>query len=101
MKIPHEYKMVSFNVLSLFTNVPLDETINITTKNIYDKKEIHTDILKKEMRDLLFLYTKNAHFYIQIDGVTMASPLGSLLANIFMMELERKVYLHYLMISLP
>ena len=64
MKIPHEYKMVSFNVLSLFTNVLLDETINIIIKNIYDKKEIHTDILKKEMRDLLFLYTKNAHFYI-------------------------------------
>ena len=29
MMIPSEYKIVSFDVLSLFTNFPLDETIDI------------------------------------------------------------------------
>ena len=29
MTIPPEYKMVSFDVVSLFTSVPLDETIDI------------------------------------------------------------------------
>ena len=52
MRIPPEYKMVSFDVVSLFTNVPLDETIDIIIKPIYHKKEINTDIPKKEMREL-------------------------------------------------
>ena len=97
MRIPPGYKMVSFDVVSLFTNVPLDETIDIIIKRIYDKKEINTDIPKKEMRELLYLCTKNAHFtlnnktYLQVDGVAMGSPLGPVLANIFMAELERNI----------
>ena len=62
MKIPPEYKMVSFDVVSFFTNVPIDETIDIIIKRIYDKKEINTDISKKVMRELLGLCTKNAQF---------------------------------------
>ena len=49
------------------------------------------------MRELLYLYTKNAHFtinnkkYLQVDGVAMGSPPGPVLANIFMVELERNI----------
>ena len=50
--------MVSFDVVSFFTYVSLDETIDIIIKRIYDKKEINTDIPKKEMRELLCLCTK-------------------------------------------
>ena len=53
MTVPPEYKMVSFNVVSLFTNVSFDQTIDIKIKRFYDKKEINTDIPKKEMRELL------------------------------------------------
>ena len=97
MTIPLEYKMVSFDVVSLFTNVPLDETIDNIIKRIYDNKEINTDVPKKEMRDLLYLCTKNAHFslnnktYLQLDGVAMGSPLGAVLENIFMVELKRNI----------
>ena len=97
MAIPPEYKMVSFDVVSLFTNILLDETIDIIIKRIYDKKEINTDIPKEEMRELLYLCTKNAHFtlnnktHLQVDGVAMGSPLGPVLANIFMVELERNI----------
>ena len=47
------------------------------------------------MRYLLLLCTKNVHFsyngdiYTQADGVAMGSPLGPVLAGIFMVELER------------
>ena len=47
------------------------------------------------MKELLHLCTKNVYFtfngeiYIQIDGVAMGSPLGPVLANIFMVELEK------------
>ena len=46
------------------------------------------------MKKLLTLCTKNVHFsfnneiYVQIDGVAMGSPLGLVIENIFMVELE-------------
>ena len=49
------------------------------------------------MRELLYLCTKNAHFtlnnktYLQVDGVAMGSLLGPVLANIFMVEIERNI----------
>ena len=96
-KVPYGYKMVSFDVASLFTNVPLKETIEIILKRICINKEIITDIPKQEMKELLILCTKNVHFtfnndtYIQVDGVAMGSPLGPVLANIFMVEVETSV----------
>ena len=48
MRIPPEYKMVSFDAVSFFTKVPLDETIDIIIKRIYDKKEINADVPKKK-----------------------------------------------------
>ena len=62
MANPPEYKMLSFDLVLLFTNVRLDETTDIIVKRIYDKKEINTDMPKKEMKELLYLCTKNAHF---------------------------------------
>ena len=35
-KNPSNYKMISFDVISLFTNVPIDATINIILKHIYE-----------------------------------------------------------------
>ena len=49
------------------------------------------------MKDLLMLCTKNVHFtfnditFLQIDGVAMGSPLGPVLAGIFMTQLERTI----------
>ena len=91
------HKLVSFDVKSLFTNVPLETTINIILKRIYVNKEIKTGIPKKELKTLLLLCTQSVQFYFngdlytQIDGVAMGSPLGPVLANIFMVELEKLI----------
>ena len=51
------------------------------------------------MKDLLLLCTKNVHFsynnklYSQKDGVPMGSPLGPVIEEIFMVDLERNVIL--------
>ena len=89
--------MVSFDVKSLFRNVPLDRTINIILKRIYDQAELQTFLTRWELKEMLLLCTKKVHFkfngktYIQTDGVAMGSPLGPVLADIFMIELEKSL----------
>ena len=49
------------------------------------------------MRKILLLCTKNVHFTfrdavcLQTDGIAMCSPLGPVLAGIFMVDLERSL----------
>ena len=58
-------------------------------------KKLYTNISKKEMKELLC--TKNTHFtfkneiYQQCDGVPMGSPLGPVIAGIFMVELKKSL----------
>ena len=74
--------MMSFDAVSLFTNVLLEETINIIIEIIYDKNEISTNIPKQEMKELLYFCTKNAHFtlnsktYVHIYGVPTGHCFG-------------------------
>ena len=93
--IPTSYKMVSFDVKSLFTDVPLDRTINIILKRIYDGNELIISILRNEINELLLFCTKKVHCTfngkIQVDGVAMGSPLGLVLADIFMIKLEKAI----------
>ena len=89
--------MVFFDVKSLFTNVPLDRIINIILKRIYDDNELRISISRNEMKELLLLCTKKINFtfngkiYIQVGSVDMGSPLGPVLANIFMIKLEKAI----------
>ena len=95
MNVKDKY-MFSFDVTSLFTNVPLHETIDIICHyvSILDHAfPIPSDILKQ----LLLLCTYNIQFtfngkpYRQIDGVAMGSPLGPLLADVFMASIEERL----------
>ena len=96
VQVPSGYHMVSFDVKSLFTNVPLEYTIGLVLERIYNKGELVTNITRSEMKEML-LCTKNVHFsynhdiYIQRDGVAMGSPLGPVLEGIFMVNLERSL----------
>ena len=82
--------MVSFDVKFLFTSVPLEYTIDIIIKQIFEDYKITTIFTKSEMKKLLTLCTKNVHFsfnneiYIQINRVAMGSFLESVIANICM-----------------
>ena len=84
--------MVSLDTDALFTNMPLDETIDICIKKL--SQTLVQGISKNDFHDLLNLATKesffrfNSKFYIQVDGVAMRSPLGPILANIFLSHQE-------------
>ena len=89
----NEHYMFSLDVESLFRNVPLRETVDYICDYIdHTGREIGipTTLLKR----LILLCTENIQFqfnngiYRQKDGVAMGSPIGPLLANIFMSKLE-------------
>ena len=86
----HRLIMASLDVESLFTNIPLDETIDIVTKQVFGKKRKVNGLSKTDFRRLLVISTKgtvfyfNGRYYRQKDGVAMGSPLGPALANAFL-----------------
>ena len=84
-EVPNGYQIVSFDGKSLFTNVPLDRTMDIILRRIYDKHELQTSITRSEMKELLMLCTTNVHF--MFDNV-IKDRLGLVLPDIFMIELE-------------
>ena len=45
-EVPNGYQIVSFDVKSLFTNVLLDQTIDIVLRKIYDKHELQISITR-------------------------------------------------------
>ena len=91
------YKFISFDVTSLLTNAPLKRTVNLILKRIYVDKVIPTTLRKRTMKKLILdactktVFSFNSKFYKQIDGVSMGSPLGPVLANIIMAEFESTI----------
>ena len=86
--------MISFDVILLFTNVPIDATVDIILKRIYEPKEINTIFTKQELKELILLCTKRIYFilcgesYIRTDRVAIGFPLETVLSGIFMAEME-------------
>ena len=89
--------MVNFDVVSLFTNVPLTETINLIADYVYAETNDSIPPFTKDIFiKLINLATKGLSLYKevlyqQIDGVTMGSPLGPTWSNFFMANLENKL----------
>ncbi|XP_064077594.1 uncharacterized protein LOC135195264 [Macrobrachium nipponense] len=92
--------IASMEVESLFTNVPVDETIQMILDKVYrDPDTPPLNIPEHALRALLEICTKKAPFsdhrgrmYTQIDGVAMGSPLGVLFANFYMGTVEERVF---------
>ncbi|MEL7079592.1 MAG: reverse transcriptase domain-containing protein [Cyanobacteria bacterium J06582_2] len=91
------YVMCSFDIESLFTNIPLKETIDIILQQLFPNPEdIFEGFNRKQFKILLELATSTSTFlfndrlYEQIDGVAMGSPCGPTLANIFLCFCEKK-----------
>ena len=62
MELHKSCQMISFDVKLLFTNVPLNDTIDIFLRRICIDKEINTNMTKKELKELILLCTKDVHF---------------------------------------
>ena len=97
-KVSPTQAVVSLDVESLFTNVPVHSTIDIILNRAYNHESLPPPPLAQEdLRELLQICTQltpfcaSGEFYLQSDGCSMGSPLGSTLANFYMADLESKV----------
>ena len=108
-----KHRMISFDVINLFTNIPLQETIRIILDELYGEscecetttpsatkmksKPCEGCLNRTNMKWLLETATTGTHFhfngeiYQQTNGVAMGSPLAPLLADIFLIHLEKQV----------
>ena len=82
--------MASLDVESFFTNIPLEETINISCDSLFSNEAKINNFNRNDFEKLFRMALQNNFFnfdgkiYKQTDGVAMGSPLGPSLANPFL-----------------
>ena len=91
--------LVSFDVVSLFMNIPLDEIISRCADFLYHgPSTIALPFPEEVFIELMGITTKSVSFsfneimYRQIEGISTGSPLGPILANIFVGFQERHLF---------
>ena len=95
---PAKTFLCSFDISSLFINVPLNETIEICADALYRGHLDCPPIPEDTFRELMLIATRGVEFsfnnqmYKQLDGVAMGSPLGPALANIFVGFHESRLF---------
>ena len=88
VSVPDKF-LILFDVTSLFTNIPLSETIDIAINLIFENSP-DLKFTKRELWKLFRIATFEKHFtfngsiFDQIDVVAMGSPLAPVLANLLM-----------------
>ncbi|XP_060531558.1 uncharacterized protein LOC132705141 [Cylas formicarius] len=73
----------SFDIVSLFTNIPVDEALDIIIIPIDTM-----DLTRHCLKNTYVIY--NDKRYKQIEGAPMGSPLSPVIANLFMIALEKR-----------
>ena len=89
-RYPGSAFLTSFDVTSLFTNVPVKETLEIATECMYSNGGSFRNMSKGNFKRLLELCTLDNHFlfnnqhYSQFEGFAMGNPISATMANLFL-----------------
>ncbi|XP_046382277.1 uncharacterized protein LOC124153222 [Ischnura elegans] len=89
LTIEKEDIIVSLDVVSLFTNVPIADSVDIVKK--LTSSGIPKDfpkLVEHCLKNTFFLW--NSCFYEQTDGAAMGSPQSPVMANLFMEDFQAK-----------
>ena len=87
--------MASLDIESLFTNIPLEETIKTYCDSFYKNQELLSNININHFEKLLWAALCNNYFlfdgivYQQVDRAAMDFPLGPSLANAYLAHHEQ------------
>ena len=92
--------MASLDVESLFTNVPVDDTVEIILHHVYNNENMRKLTIPKTILKRLLkicttecpFYSPTGDLYVQKDGISMETPLGPTFANYYMCEIENNAF---------
>ncbi len=93
---PGYSKQVSFDVKSLFTNVPVKEAVDLALELILEDDSARHPLPADILRKLFEFATSHCCFqfdgviYLQIDGLSMGNPLAPPLSHLFMIRIEKR-----------
>ena len=91
--LDYNESIISLDVKSLYTNVPLKEAIDIALRKLYEQT-IPPKLARGTMKKLLNMAVSKVHFkcnglwYVQKDGLAMGASLAVILANLWLKEYE-------------
>ena len=89
IQIPDDHKLVSFDVKSLFTSIPLQLALDCT-ENAIKNSTVELPLPTDDIMDLLNLCLTSTYFqyngkhYKQLHGTAMGSPVSVVVAEIVM-----------------
>ena len=94
VQVKCDFKLVSFDVCSLFTKVPVDDLLSFLPE-VLDRLELPFDntvlvnLIKLCILDSKFEF--NGKYYSQKFGMAMGNPLSPVLSNLYMEFFEKKI----------
>ena len=100
VQIPHDHKLVSFDVKSLFTSIPLQLALDCTVTAI-NNSTFKLPLPTNDIMDLLNLCLTSTYFkyngkhYRQLHGTAMGSPVSVVVAEIVMQSIEEQALATY------
>ena len=95
VQIPDDYKLVSFDVKSLFTSIPLQLALHCTETAI-QQSTVKLPLPTEDIMDLLNICLTSTYFqyngkhYKQLHGTAMGSPVSVVVAEIVMQHVEER-----------
>ena len=94
VRIPDDYILISLDVTSLYTNIPINLVEQIVNNKWHILKNFTTLPKHEFQKALNFTLTTNFFqfkdkFYKQLDGVAMGSPISSVIAQLVMEHAEK------------
>lgn len=93
--VPKNYKLISLDVVSMYTNIPINLAMEMITTKKWKEIKQHTNLPKQEFLEAAKLCLNSTYFkfgndyYEQIQGLPMGAPLSAVIANMVLEEVEK------------
>ena len=91
--IEPRHTLASFDIVNLYTNVPISETLEIAKNLLLSKSTLNHETVDELINLTKVIleqnyFTFDNKYYLQRDGLAMGSPLSGILVEIYLNHIE-------------